>query len=78
MEVKLSSNSNLVSGYEKQLEIYKAGEDTKSAIYLIIKNGNNDKKIKNLQQIANDFKNQNRPKIIVIDATIKPSASKRK
>ncbi len=78
VEVKLSSNNNLISGYEKQLEIYKSGEATQTATYLVIKNGNNNRKIKNLQQVARESKLETKPNIVIIDGTIKPSASKRK
>jgi len=36
VEVKLSDNKNLISGYSKQLEKYKEAEKTTKGLYVVI------------------------------------------
>lgn len=77
VEVKLTSNSQLRHGIEKQLPIYMTQEKTKKAIYLIIDNGHA-KALNNFLDFYNDLKIDEKEKIpyIIIDGTKKPSASK--
>lgn len=77
VEVKLSSNPQLEHGILTQLPIYMAQEDTKRAVYLIIDNGHK-KKIDKLIEVYNKLSDiqKEKIKIILIDSTIKPSASK--
>ena len=77
VEVKLSSNPQLEHGILSQLPIYMEQENTRRAIYLVIDNGHK-KKIDKLIEIYNKFSDieKEKIKIIIIDATIKPSASK--
>lgn len=77
VEVKLTSNPQLEHGILKQLPIYMQQEDTQRAIYLIIDNGHKKKRDK-LVNLYNSFDDTQKEKIkiILIDATIKPSASK--
>lgn len=77
VETKLTSNSQLRHGIEKQLPIYMAQEKTKQAIYLIIDNGH-PKTLENFKIFYDelDVTIRNKIKYIIIDATIKPSASK--
>jgi len=77
VEVKLTSNAQLEHGILTQLPIYMQQENTQRAIYLIIDNGHKKRrdKLLNLYNSFNDTQKE-KIKIILIDATIKPSASK--
>lgn len=77
VEVKLSSNKKLEHGFTTQLQQYKKSEKTDDSIYMIIITQNNDKKIQNLIDLAEEQASQGMkiPKIICIDARRKPSAS---
>ena len=79
VEVKLSTNSNVVSGYTTQLEIYKASQQTMRAIYLLIDVGSMGKKDKRLIDIRNEAAKLGNPlsELEFVDGTIKASASKR-
>lgn len=78
VEIKLSTN-NLIHGFDKQLPIYQEGERTKEAFYVVLKVSKTDDSIKRLLEHRNSKKlpDAQLPEIIVIDGTIKPSASKR-
>ncbi|ECR6927606.1 hypothetical protein F2A93_22820, partial [Salmonella enterica] len=79
VEVKLSSNGKLLHGYEKQLEIYKKGDDTERAFFVIVDIGYIGDKYQKVQQarIAAEKEGKKVSKIIHIDAQQKDSASKR-
>ncbi|MDX7540756.1 hypothetical protein [Serratia marcescens] len=79
VEVKLSSNPKLLHGYEKQLEIYKKGDDTERAFFVIVDIGYIGDKYQKVQQarIATEKEGKKVSKIIHIDAQQKDSASKR-
>ena len=79
VEMKLSSN-RLLHGYQKQLPIYDKAEKTNNnSIFLIILL--DEKHMKKVEQVY-DYKKKNEtvdkklPEIVVIDATLKKSASK--
>lgn len=76
VEVKLSSNNQLEHGFDTQLPIYMAQEDTQRAIYLIVDNGH-PKKVESFINKYNELDSEikNKIKYIVVDATLKPSAS---
>lgn len=77
VEVKLTSNSQLKHGIEKQLPVYMAQENTKKAIYLIIDTGH-PKTFKNFEDFYHNLSDDIKNKITyyVIDATPKLSASR--
>ncbi|MGH0032850.1 MAG: hypothetical protein ACQGVC_23910 [Myxococcota bacterium] len=79
VEVKLSSNTKLVSGYEKQLGAYRAAQQTMRAIYLVVDVGRMGKKDEKLLQVKNDRAGRGEPvsEIVFVDGKVKPSASKR-
>lgn len=79
IEIKLSTNSSLVHGYEKQLEIYKKADDTNLGIFLIIDVGGIGKKYNLVQKLRNEFiKEHGRASDIrYVDGEQKASASKR-
>lgn len=78
VEMKRSGGA-VVHGYEKQLEFYKSASQTDLAIYVIINYGDLGSKLSEVQGIRrrrlDDAKRAS--EIIVIDATMKQSASKR-
>ncbi len=80
VEVKLSTNNKLVSGYEAQLEAYKAAEETFRAIYLVIDVGKMGNKDEKLIDTKNSYVNLQFPvsDIIFVDGKQQVSASKRK
>lgn len=77
VEIKLSTNSSLVHGYEKQLEIYKNADDTNLGIFIIMDIGKLGKKFEKTIQARNKFLENNKiaSEIIVIDGNPKESAS---
>lgn len=79
VEVKLSTNSKLVSGYRTQLETYKKAEQPTRAVYLIIDVGSIGLKYKRLVAERNAARARDEPlsEIEMVDGKIKPTASKR-
>lgn len=79
VEIKKSNNSKIVHGYEKQLEIYKQAESTDKAIFLIIKVCDFDEKLIEINKIREKRldKDGNASEVILIDGTLRASASKR-
>ena len=79
VEVKLSTNSRIISGYETQLEIYKQTEQTMRAIYLVIDVGKMGKKDERLIKVRNAATQRGDPlsDLEFVDGSLKPSASKR-
>lgn len=76
VEAKLSSNNQLIHGFDVQLPIYMAQEEVKKAIYLIIDNGH-PKKIESFTKRYNQLDVSEKEKIlcIFVDGTLKESAS---
>jgi hypothetical protein len=79
VEVKLSTNSKLVSGYRTQLETYKRAERTTRAIYLVIDVGGMGAKQKRLEAERNAARSHRAPlsDLVFVDGIVKPPASKR-
>ena len=80
VEIKLSTNTRIVHGYLKQLEIYREAERTGAAYYLVINVGKMGDKHQKLikmrnQQNAEGF---SASEIVFIDGKPRASASKRK
>lgn len=80
VEIKLSTNPNVISGYEKQLTTYAAAERTMRATYLVIDVGRMGRKDQGILRImnANRIKGKPTSEIIFIDGSLNVSASKRK
>ncbi|MEL7566235.1 MAG: hypothetical protein AAGU27_15305 [Dehalobacterium sp.] len=76
VEVKLSSNSDYLHGYEVQLEEYAQAEGTNQRIYVLVDVGNpvRLKTIKEKHQ-ARLEQGENPPKLVIIDSTKKAAAS---
>lgn len=79
IEIKLSTNSRVVLGYESQLEIYKRSQETMSAIYLVIDVGKLGSKDTRLIKTRNEASKAGEPlsDLEFVDGTLKRSASKR-
>lgn len=78
VEIKLSRNPRLVSGYTKQLEAYKTAEKTTEAIYLVIDVGSKKDWEKSLVKKKNDAARAGRrvSDIEFVDGRRRPPASK--
>ena len=79
IEMKLSSNSSLYHGFEKQLPAYLRAEETKYGIYLVLQmNTCRESQLERVMDAYDSIKDDpdNTIKLICIDATPKPSASK--
>ncbi|NJB68972.1 hypothetical protein GGQ74_002666 [Desulfobaculum xiamenense] len=78
VEIKLSTNSKVVTGLTNQLEAYRTAEDAKAAFYVVIDVGKMATKEKKLAKAKNDFNFMGkRPtELVIIDGIPKKSASK--
>lgn len=78
VEIKLSDNPNVVSGYEKQLESYKKSERTTKGVYVVIDIGKMGRKDKELLNVKNEQAERGEPtsEIVFIDGSKRRSASK--
>ncbi|MEG1255535.1 hypothetical protein [Clostridium sp.] len=77
IEIKLTTNKNLVHGFTTQIEEYAKAERTNKKIYLVIDNGGPAKKIEDLKEIYSGVNDDaNKPLLIIVDAKPKKSASK--
>jgi hypothetical protein len=79
VEMKCSSGT-VVHGYEKQLEIYKDASRTNHGVFVVLDYGGLGNKLTQIQKIRAERLGRGEPAsaIIVIDASRKASASKRK
>lgn len=80
VEIKLSTNSSTVPGFNNQLEHYKKSQETESATYLVIDVGRMGKKDDRLIKERNEAIKRGEPvsELEFVDGTLKPSPSKRK
>ncbi|MDO8465003.1 MAG: hypothetical protein Q7S46_07100 [Gallionella sp.] len=79
VEIKLSTNPKTISGYQTQLEVYKAAEETMKAIYLVIDVGRMGRKDASLIKIRNEALKRREPlsDLEFVDGKVKATASKR-
>jgi len=79
VEMKRSGGA-VVHGYEKQLEFYKSASQTEFGVFVIVNYGDLGKKLNEVMRIRDERlkKGERASEIVVIDATRKASASKRK
>lgn len=79
VEMKLSRNPRLLHGYENQLPIYDKAEKTNNSIFFIVlldeSHMNNVNKVYKYK-VKKETTDNKLPEIIVVDATLKKSASK--
>jgi hypothetical protein len=73
VEIKLVDNKKLEEGYTAQLAIYGKAENTESLLYLIVDFGLSEKATQRAQTL---FAKTDGPKVVLVDARIKPTASK--
>lgn len=79
IEMKKASSSSLLAGFLKQLPAYEKAERTVDSFYLVIKDKESaSNNIKKLLDKKNELDHQKKkyPEIIIVDAIMKPSASK--
>jgi hypothetical protein len=78
VELKLSSSSRVLEGYTKQLPQYLKSEQTDKGIYVVIDSGDSSSSFQKLLSFIEEGKKngQSYPDIILVDASLKPSASK--
>jgi hypothetical protein len=74
------SGGTVVHGYEKQLEFYKTASQTEFGVFVIIDYGDLGDKLNEIKRIRDERlrKGERASEIVVIDATRKASASKRR
>jgi hypothetical protein len=79
VEIKLSSNSKVLAGYRNQLDTYRRAEETEAATYLVIDVGGMGRKEEKLYKLRSDAikAGEKASALEFIDASLKPSASKR-
>ncbi len=80
VELKYSTNTSLLKGFQSQLPAYNKAEKTDTSIYLIIQTQRTHKNIDTLRKLADKSKQKGErvPEIIVIDGQKQQSASKRR
>jgi hypothetical protein len=77
VEVKLTTNKNLISGFQNQLPIYQKAEKPARGVYLVIHNGGSVVRLAALQKEAAQA-GGSAPRVLIVDAIPKASASKAK
>lgn len=80
VEFKLSTNSAVLHGYKTQLEIYKRGDNTDHAIFVLVNVGGIGNTLVKLNETKKGIESRGLPasEVIYIDGVRKASASKRK
>ncbi len=80
VEIKYSSNTNLIKGYSIQLPTYNKAESANNSIYLVLQTTKTDNSIKQLQKINKTAKDKGErvPDVIIIDARPQKPASHRR
>jgi hypothetical protein len=78
VEIKLSDNSKVVAGYEKQLESYKNAERTSKGIYVLIDVGAMGNKAKEILKRKNETlaRHEAASEFVIVNGSIRKSASK--
>ena len=77
IEIKLTTNPNLLHGFNTQIQEYSKAEKTNKLIYLVIDNGGSKNKVNELKKIYKENQEmRNKPLLIIVDARPKNSASK--
>ncbi len=76
VEIKLTSNQQLLHGYQKQLPIYQKAERAQRGIYLVINNGGATKTRWQAFSDAVRAAGSDGPEVMVVDGSIRASASK--
>lgn len=77
VEMKLTSNPNLIKGFKVQLPIYAKAEESKHSYFVVIKTTETSKQLEEVQNIINEDESGN-ISLRIINALPKESASKAK
>lgn len=79
VETKLTSSKRVVHGFVKQLPAYQESEGTKRGFYVVIRTTRSETQIKELLELKETLSSEGKrlPSIVVVDARLKPSASRR-
>ncbi|NLH74840.1 MAG: hypothetical protein GX456_17460 [Verrucomicrobia bacterium] len=80
VEVKLSSNAKFLDGLTAQLPTYLHAENARHGVFVLIKVGEHEKKLKRIAKVHRTLRKDGKPipDLIVIDATEKLAASRLK
>ena len=80
VEVKLSSNSALLHGFERQLPAYEESEATRRSFYVIIRVTESERGIENVRRLKRrlDRRGTRCPTLVIVDGTIRPAATRRR
>lgn len=75
VELKLTSNSQLLHGFEKQLGAYQEAEGTLTSFYLVIDNGGaSEARLEKFKKVVRDTPSP-APEVIMVDGIPRPSGS---
>ncbi len=79
VEIKKSSNGSVLKGYQNQLPAYEKSESTETSFYVILRVNDSEGQIEQVKKIEELAAKSGKrvPHVVVIDARLKPSASKR-
>lgn len=79
LEIKYSSSSKLLHGYEIQLPTYNKAEKSDHSVYLVVKVGNRNSTLEKLKQLVRETKESNKrtPLLFIINGDKRLSASKK-
>lgn len=79
-ELKKSLHSDIVGGYTNQLKVYQKSQDAFHAFYIILRMTDKSSKIDKVLEIESERnkKREKTPTVVIVDARLKESASKRK
>lgn len=79
VEIKKSTNPSLLHGFDTQLPAYEKGEASQESIYLILRLSDSEATIGDILRLRAKQAAAGRrvPDVVVIDARLKASASKR-
>ncbi|MEF9876944.1 MAG: hypothetical protein RR772_08555 [Gordonibacter sp.] len=77
VEVKLSSNSQYLHGYQEQIQEYGKAENTSHLVYVYVDLGDHPRRLEKIKTAikADEEKHASHPEAIIIDATPKKAAS---
>jgi hypothetical protein len=80
VEVKLTSNQNLVHGFTEQLPAYSRAERTNRSLLLVVRNGDHGARLRALQKAVSDAASGAAavPTVVIVDGRKQESASKRR
>lgn len=79
VELKLSSNSDYMNGYESQIQQYADAEGTPNMLFILVDNGHRIRTNRLIEQYNNDLRAGKKvPEVVIVDANMRESASKRR